>query len=97
MSDAYRITGETIEEAPVPVAVSEPSLSYAVEAAVENYITAMDGQEITDLYELVLSEIEAPLLASVMKRIGHNQSRASTMLGLNRGTLRKKLKKYGLV
>ena len=74
MSDAYRIAGETLEEAPAPTTVSEPSLSDAVEAAVKNYITVMDGQEIKDLYELVLSEIEAPLLASVMKRIGHNQS-----------------------
>jgi Fis family transcriptional regulator len=48
------------------------------------------------LYELVISEIEAPLLAAVLKRTGHNQSRSSAMLGLNRGTLRKKLKKYGL-
>ena len=97
MSDAYRIAGESLAEAPVQAAASEPSLSDAVEAAVKNYMEAMESQEITDLYELVLSEIEAPLLASVMKRIGHNQSRASTMLGLNRGTLRKKLKKYGLV
>jgi len=97
MSDEYRIAGESLEETPVQAAASEPSLSNAVEAAVKNYMEAMESQEITDLYELVLSEIEAPLLATVMKRIGHNQSRASTMLGLNRGTLRKKLRKYGLV
>jgi len=79
------------------VSISIPSLSESVEAAVKKYIHAMDGQEISDLYELVVSEIEAPLLATVMKRTGHNQSRASSVLGLNRGTLRKKLKKYGLV
>ncbi|MFT4677173.1 MAG: Fis family transcriptional regulator [Patiriisocius sp.] len=97
MSDEYGIVGEPLEQEPVQAVASEPSLSAAVEAAVKNYMDAMESQKITDLYELVLSEIEAPLLASVMKRVGYNQSRASTMLGLNRGTLRKKLKKYGLV
>jgi Fis family transcriptional regulator len=97
MSDEYGIVGEPLEQEPVQAVASEPSLSAAVEAAVKNYMYAMESQKITDLYELVLSEIEAPLLASVMKRVGYNQSRASTMLGLNRGTLRKKLKKYGLV
>jgi Fis family transcriptional regulator len=97
MSDEYGIFGESLEQTPVPAVASEPSLSAAVEAAVKNYMDAMESQKITDLYELVLSEIEAPLLASIMKRVGYNQSRASTMLGLNRGTLRKKLKKYGLV
>ncbi len=91
-SDEYR-PGETTEE---EVVLPIPSLSEAVHHAVKNYLTAMDGQDITELYELVISEIEAPLLAAVMKRTSHNQSRASAMLGLNRGTLRKKLKKYGL-
>lgn len=73
------------------------TLSQAVETAVGNYINAMDGQEITNLYELVISEVEAPFMGEVMKVANQNQSLASTMLGLNRGTLRKKLKKYGLV
>jgi Fis family transcriptional regulator len=98
MSEEYffedvRVIGESDGN----VSVSIPSLSESVEAAVKKYINAMDGQEISNLYDLVVSEIEAPLLATVMKRTSHNQSRASSVLGLNRGTLRKKLKKYGLV
>lgn len=49
------------------------------------------------MYQLVLSEVEAPLLEQVMKYTRNNQTKASTMLGLNRGTLRKKLKQYGLL
>jgi Fis family transcriptional regulator len=45
----------------------------------------------------LLSEVEAPLLEKVMEYTSDNQTRASTMLGLNRGTLRKKLKQYGLL
>lgn len=91
--ESVRVTGESDGD----VSIAMPSLSESVEAAVKKYINAMDGQEISDLYELVVSEIEAPLLATVMKHVSHNQSRASSVLGLNRGTLRKKLKKYGLV
>ena len=56
----------------------------------------LDGQDPEELYELVLSEVEAPLLEEVMTYTRGNQTRAATMLGINRGTLRKKLKKYGM-
>jgi Fis family transcriptional regulator, factor for inversion stimulation protein len=45
----------------------------------------------------VLSQVEAPLLREVMQHTRNNQTRASNMLGLNRGTLRKKLKQYNLL
>jgi len=73
------------------------ALSKSVKRTVSGYLDAMQGQDVEDLYELVLAEIEAPLLESVMNSAGNNQSLASKMLGLNRGTLRKKLKKYGLL
>jgi Fis family transcriptional regulator len=49
------------------------------------------------LYELVLGEVEPPLLRTVMEYTRGNQSRAAEILGINRGTLRKKLKTYGLL
>ncbi len=72
------------------------TLRCCVESALKNYFTQLDGQPVTDLYHLVLAEIEAPLLESVLSHTQGNQTRASNMLGLNRGTLRKKLKTYGL-
>jgi Fis family transcriptional regulator len=48
------------------------------------------------MYDLVLSEIEAPMLEEVMQYTRGNQTRAANLLGINRGTLRKKLKKYGM-
>lgn len=68
-----------------------------VEKALQNYFAHLDGQPITDLYQLVLAEVEAPLLESVMNYTKDNQTKASTILGLNRGTLRKKLKQYGML
>lgn len=74
-----------------------PALAVAVREAVDQYISVMDDQPVTDLYELVLSEIEAPLLTCVLRHTNNNQSKTAAILGLNRGTLRKKLKKYGML
>ncbi|KAA8983583.1 MULTISPECIES: DNA-binding transcriptional regulator Fis [Gammaproteobacteria] len=73
------------------------TLRDSVEQALENYFSQLDGAPVSDVYQLVLSEVEAPLLEKVMEYTGDNQTRASAMLGLNRGTLRKKLKQYGLL
>ena len=71
-------------------------LAAAVEAALERYFDDLDGAAPGDLYHLVLSEMERPLLTAVMRHTRGNQSQASVLLGINRGTLRKKLKIYGL-
>lgn len=67
-----------------------------VKQAVKNYLAQLNGDDPTELYELVLSEIEHPMLDIVMQYTRGNQTRAASMLGINRGTLRKKLKKYGM-
>jgi len=68
----------------------------AVKRAVTNFFAQMDGQEAEEVYEMVLCEVEAPLLDIIMQHTRGNQTRAANMLGINRGTLRKKLKKYGM-
>jgi Fis family transcriptional regulator, factor for inversion stimulation protein len=74
------------------------NLRQAVERVMQSYLKDLgDDDLVNDLYELVLSEVEAPLLQAVLRHTNSNQSRASTLLGLNRGTLRKKMKQYGLL
>lgn len=73
------------------------TLKQSVEASMDEFFAHLDGQPVTNLYEMVLSEVEAPLLDVVMKYANDNQTRASEILGLNRGTLRKKLKQYDLL
>ncbi|GAA3931568.1 DNA-binding transcriptional regulator Fis [Litoribacillus peritrichatus] len=73
------------------------TLRDSVEKALQNYFNHLDGQDVTDVYDMVLSEVEAPLLDAVMTFTRDNQTKAAVMLGLNRGTLRKKLKQYGLL
>ncbi len=73
------------------------TLRDCVEETLHNYFTDLDGQPANDIYDMVLSEIEAPLLEVVMRYTQNNQCKAAQVLGLNRGTLRKKLKRYGLL
>ncbi|MFN2329241.1 MAG: DNA-binding transcriptional regulator Fis [Chromatocurvus sp.] len=67
-----------------------------VTACVRQYLGEIDGEPTTDFYQLVLSQVEPPLLREVMAYTRHNQTRAAEMLGLNRGTLRKKLRQYDI-
>ena len=67
-----------------------------VRSVLTNYFNDMEGHSVDDLYQLVLAEVEAPLLETVLGHTKGNQSKAAQMLGINRGTLRKKLKQYNL-
>lgn len=69
----------------------------SVRQSLENYLSLLKGQLPSNLYELILAEVEAPLMEAVMEYTKGNQSRAAIVLGLSRGTLRKKLKMYGLL
>ncbi|RDI48629.1 DNA-binding transcriptional regulator Fis [Aquicella lusitana] len=69
----------------------------SVRQALENYLSQLNGQMPSNLYELILAEVEAPLMEAVMEYTKNNQSRAAIVLGLSRGTLRKKLKMYGML
>ena len=71
-------------------------LSDFTEDALSSYFKNLNGHKPANIYKLVLGEIEPPLLASVMDYSKGNQTLASEILGLNRATLRKKLKQYRL-
>ena len=73
------------------------TLRQEVKRAMARYFMQLDGQAPSELYQLVMNEVEAPLLEVVMQQADNNQSKAATMLGINRGTLRKKLKQYGML
>lgn len=73
------------------------SIRKCVEHALEEYFHDLDDQTAHELYHLVVSEVESTLLEVTLKYTLQNQSKASEMLGLNRGTLRKKLKQYNLL
>jgi Fis family transcriptional regulator len=66
------------------------------ERALSDYFTSLNGHRPAHLYDLVLREVEEPLLRVVLDYAEGNQSRAAGILGINRGTLRKKLRQFGL-
>lgn len=77
--------------------VEQQTLRESVEIVMAQYFDQLEGQKVIDLYDLVISEVEAPLLEAVMAYTRGNQTKASIAMGLNRGTLRKKLKKYDML
>ena len=69
-------------------------LSHSVSECLDDYFRALNGHAPKNLYDTILDQVEPPLLRATLKYCDGNQSKASEMLGLNRATLRKKLKQY---
>lgn len=66
------------------------------EHALNEYFASLNGHRPAHLYDLVLREVEEPLLKAVLDYTEGNQVRAAGILGINRGTLRKKLRQLGI-
>ena len=76
---------------------SKKTLYSHTEDALHSYFASLNGDRPGDLYDLVMGEVERPLFKAVMDYTDGNQSQAAGILGINRGTLRKKLKTYSLI
>lgn len=82
-------------ESPVDLLPATPLRDHVYEA-LRIYFHNLGDQQPSNLYDLVLREMELPLLEIVMQRTEGNQTQAAELLGINRGTLRKKLRQYGI-
>jgi len=71
-------------------------LHETVRNALKEYMLTLEGDDPTELYAMVMREVERPLLECVLQHCEGNQTRSAQCLGLNRGTLRKKLREHGL-
>lgn len=71
------------------------ALSQQVISAVKGYLTTVGSKDANlNLFQLIVEEVEAPLFRTVMEMTRYNQSKAARVLGVSRGTLRTKLKRY---
>ena len=77
--------------------MSKVNLSDNIEVLLDQYFNDLAGESPGNLYDLVVSNVEKPLLLYVMNYAEGNQSKAAEILGLNRNTLRKKLKNHNIV
>ena len=68
-----------------------------LQKTIKQYIVAMKHHKHGQLYDLVLGGVERPLVEMVLKETEGNQTQAANLLGINRNTLRKKIKEYGLL
>ena len=66
-------------------------LADSVRRSLERYFKDMDGEKPTSIYEMVLKNIEKPMIETVLGKASGNQSLAAEMLGVTRNTLRKKM------
>ena len=73
------------------------SLSASVKLSLVQYLNELGDTNPGNLYDMVLQQVEQPLLEIVLDHVDGNQSKAAECLGINRGTLRKKLKAYQLI
>ena len=74
-----------------------PPLRDSASEAIGHFLETLDGEPCSEFYNMVLHQVEEPLLKAVLDYTQYNQSHAAAMLGLNRGTLRKKLRQHGLL
>ncbi|OOZ37808.1 DNA-binding transcriptional regulator Fis [Solemya velesiana gill symbiont] len=94
--EAARIDEEKVIGFTVSKNKSTEPLRECVRDAMTSYFRQLDGHTTSDLYQMVISEVEKPLLETVMHHTEGNQTKAATVLGISRSTLRKKLALYGL-
>ena len=73
------------------------TLKQVVKDTLRNYFTNIGGEQPVDFYGILLEEIERPLLEVLINHTQYNQVKMATILGISRGTLRKKLKQYGML
>ncbi len=90
------MAAKTAKQSKATLKNSSKCLGDNVKEAMEKYFRDMDGHEPNDLHELIMSQVEKPLIESVIDITRGNISRAAQFLGLNRGTLRNRMQKYGL-
>jgi Fis family transcriptional regulator len=72
-------------------------LKELVRKQIDQYFDELDGEMPQDLYDLVVGQVEHALLEAALAQSNNNQSKAAEILGISRGTLRTRMKLFGLL
>ncbi len=76
--------------------INENEIARCVRRTLDGYFRDLDGEKPAGVYDMVISCVEKPLIEVVLHRVGGNQTQAAELLGMNRNTLRKKIRTYGI-
>ncbi|MBN8763279.1 MAG: Fis family transcriptional regulator [Thiobacillus sp. 63-78] len=76
--------------------MEENEIAACLRRSLNRYFKDLDGEAPSEIYSMVVSVVEKPLLTYILDRAEGNQTRAADMLGINRNTLRKKMREHGL-
>jgi Fis family transcriptional regulator len=76
--------------------INDNEMARYVRKAIDGYFKDLDGERARGVYDMVINCVEKPLIESVLNRVSGNQTHAAQMLGINRNTLRKKMKAHGI-
>ena len=76
--------------------IIENEIARCVRRTLDGYFRDLDGEKTAGVYNMVISCVEKPLIEVVLHRVGGNQTHAAELLGMNRNTLRKKMRTYGI-
>jgi Fis family transcriptional regulator len=77
--------------------MSSSDIADCVRRTLNRYFRDLDGEKPGAIYEMVLKDVEKPMLEVVMRQAGGNQTVAAELLGINRNTLRRKLSEHDLI
>ena len=88
--------GVNIREEDIIQRLEKYSIEDIVELKISRFLDQVGTNQIEDIHNLIISKVEKPLIVQVLRHVGGNQVQASKILGINRNTLRKKMKTYGI-
>ena len=77
--------------------MSTNDLADCVRRTLNRYFRDLEGEKPSDIYDMVLRNVERSMMETVLKHADGNQTVAAEMLGINRNTLRRKLTEYDLL
>ena len=88
---------KSVEEILAPGVSVNDAFSALVVRRVESYVRDLEGVKGLPIYEMIVTAAERPLLRWAMDKCGNNQKAAAQLLGINRNTLRRKLRMHGFL
>jgi Fis family transcriptional regulator len=76
--------------------MSSIDIPACINAKLTRYFEQLDGEQASGVHKMVMNEVEPLVIKFILELVNNNQSEASRILGINRGTLKKKIEFYKL-